>query len=179
MRFKKKKYLMNNITLKISMICLWIIIGSILSSCSYSVYSNSLPHLKTISIQSFENKTDQYELEEELQSELIAKFNEDGRLRTVTLNPDCVLEGTIMDYSRKIDTYDEAGIEEYQVKVLFRLKFSDLVRDEIIWEKDSLIISEVYSDNEETSEYQTEEEAQEAIYEKLFNDIMKNTLEEW
>lgn len=149
------------------------------SSCSYSVYSNSLPHLKTIAVQRFENKSDQYELEEDLQTEMISRYNEDGRLRTVTLNPDCVIEGTILDYSRKIDTYDEAGIEEFQVKILFKIKFTDMVRDEIIWEKESLVISEVYSENEEESEYATEEEAIDSIYEKLFNEIMKNTLERW
>ncbi|MCF7918611.1 MAG: hypothetical protein K9N06_01705 [Candidatus Cloacimonetes bacterium] len=155
------------------------IIILLLSGCAYSVYSNSLPHLKTIAISSFENKSGEFELEENIQDFLLNRFDKDGRLRVVTLAPDCILEGTIMDYSRKIDTYDETGIEEYAVKILFRLKFTDLTVNEIIWEKDSLILTEVYSENSEAAEFQSEEEAREAIYEKLFAEFMKNTLEQW
>ncbi|MCF7911411.1 MAG: hypothetical protein K9M99_02700 [Candidatus Cloacimonetes bacterium] len=151
----------------------------VVNSCSYSVYSNSLPHLKTIAIERFENKSDQFELEEELWNYLNSEYNSDGRLRVVSLAADCALEGVIMDYSRKIDTYNESGIEEYNVKLLFRLSFKDLTTGEVIWEKDSLILSEVYSDADEMAEYQSEEEAREAVYEKLFDELMKNTLEQW
>jgi len=162
----------------------YLMIGLILllltvNSCSYSVYSNSLPHLKTIAIERFENKSDQFDLEEELWNYLNSEYNSDGRLRVVSLSPDCMLEGVIMDYSRKIDTYDESGIEEYNVKFLFRLSFKDMTTGEVIWEKDSLILSEVYSETNDESEYHSEEEAREAVYEKLFNDVMKNTLEQW
>ncbi len=150
-----------------------------ISSCSYSVYSNSLPHLKTIAIERFENKSDQFELEEELWNFLNSEFNSDGRLRVVSLAPDCMLNGVIMDYSRKIDTYDETGIEEYNVKILFRLTFTDLTTGEIIWEKDSLILSQTYSEADETAEYSSESDAREAIYQNLFNEVMKNTLEQW
>jgi hypothetical protein len=151
----------------------------VVSGCSYSVYSNSLPHLKTIAIERFENNSDQYELEEELWNDLNDRYNSDGRLRVVSLAPDCRLEGVVMDYSRKIDTYDETGIEEYNVKILFRLSFTDLTTEEIIWEKDSLILSEAYSEADDTVEYKSEVEAREAIYQKLFDEIMKNTLEVW
>ena len=155
------------------------LLGLLVTGCSYSVYSNSLPHLKTVAIEQFENKSDQFELEEELWNFLNSEFSSDGRLRVVSLSPDCILQGMIMDYSRKIDTYDETGIEEYNIKILFRLTFTDLIRDEIIWEKESLILSEAYSEEKETSEIRSEEAARESIYEKLFAEIMKNTLEQW
>ena len=162
----------------------YLMIGFILclltvNSCSYSVYSNSLPHLKTIAIEQFENKSEEFELEEDLWNYLNSEYNSDGRLRVVSLSADCALEGVIMDYSRKIDTYDESGIEEYNVKLLFRLSFKDLTTGEMIWEKDSLILSEVYSEADEMAEYRSEEAAREAVYEKLFDEVMKNTLEQW
>jgi hypothetical protein len=49
----------------------------------------------------------------------------------------------------------------------------------MIWEKDSLILSEVYSESDEMAEYRSEEAAREAVYEKLFDEVMKNTLEQW
>lgn len=149
------------------------------SGCSYSVYSNSLPHLKSIDVMRFENNSDQFELEEEIWNFLNSEFNDDGRLRVVTLSPDCRVTGEILDYSRKIDTYDESGIEEYNVKILFKISFTDLTTEEVIWEKDSLILSETYAENDDTVEYNSESEAQEAIYQKLFDEIMKNTLEQW
>ena len=79
-----------------------LIIGSILLGCSYSVYSTGYPHLKTITIQQFQNSTTEYQLENELFLDLSDKFEQDGRLSIVTLSPDCQLEGSILDYSDKI-----------------------------------------------------------------------------
>ncbi|MBC8385677.1 MAG: hypothetical protein H8E57_09200 [Candidatus Cloacimonetes bacterium] len=45
---------------------LMILILIIVIGCSYSVYSSSYPHLKTVNIQSFENKTTEYDLEENI-----------------------------------------------------------------------------------------------------------------
>ena len=151
----------------------------VLGACSYSVYTSGFPHLKTISIRTFLNNTVEYDLEEEIQIELTNYFEKDGRLKIVTLSPDCQLEGEILDYSNKIFTYDAAGVEEYEVKILFKAIFIDLKKNEIIWKNDALVLSETYSSSEETSEFSTEEEAQKEIYKDLFETIMKNSLEEW
>ena len=151
----------------------------IISSCSYSVYTNSYPYLKTINIRTFSNKTIKYELEENLLSSLTEMFEKDGRLKIVDQNPDCRLEGAILDYSNKIFTYGNNSVDEYEVKILFKVIFTDLKKNKMLYQNDSLVLSETYSESDELSEFKTEEEAQKKIYQDLFEAIMKETLEEW
>lgn len=147
--------------------------------CSYSVYTTGLPHLKTIRIQTFENKTDEYDLSEDLLNYLSDNFERDGRLKLVELEPDCILAGEILDYTEKIYTYKEEDIEEYEVKILFKVRFKDVNNNEDIWSNDALILKERYADDSEYTEINSEEEAQQEIFKELYETILRNTLEEW
>ena len=152
------------------------------SSCTYSVYSNALPHLKTIEIIEFENKSDEYGLEESLTDQLLTKFESDRKLKIVSLNPDCVLSGEILDYSDKIKGYSESNeIEEYEVKILLNIQFTDLVKNNELWANESLMLTEDYSPSEveNATVATTAEEALQNIMEDLYREILKNTLEEW
>ena len=148
-------------------------------SCSYSVRTMAYPHLKTIQIEQFQNQSDEFELSEELFIKLSDDFQADGRLRLVTENADCILEGEIRDYTDKIYSYEGSTVQEYQVKIMFWVKFTDLTTEEVLWENSNLIISDTYSQTDESADYTNEEEARLAIYEDLFENIIKNTLEQW
>lgn len=150
----------------------------IVMGCTYSVYSSGMPHLKTVKLNEFENKTDQYELEIKLLDSMSEDFIMDGRLNLVDLTPDCELKGRILDYTNKITTYGSSGIDEYEVRVLFSIEFVDLVKNEIIWETSNLVISQKYSGND-NAEIVTEEEAVKEIEQDLFEKIMRESLEEW
>ena len=152
---------------------------TIIVSCSYSVYTNSYPHLDSISILSFENKTTKYEFEETLSNKLTELFEDDGRLKIATISSDCLLSGQITDYSKKILTYSGSTVDEYTVKILFKVNFNDLTNNKTIWNNDSLVLSETFSATNENIEFKTEEEAQEEIINKLFDTIMKSSLEQW
>lgn len=151
----------------------------ILLGCSYSVRTMAYPQLKTIQVEQFQNESDEFELSEKLFIKLSDDFQSDGRLRVVTEDADCILEGEIRDYTDKIYSYQGSTVEEYQVKIMFWVKFTDLTSEEVLWENSNLILSETYSQTNETAEYKTETEAREAIYDDLFDNIMKNTLEQW
>ena len=148
-------------------------------ACSYSVYTTGFPHLKTIAILPFENNTTEYNLEEVIFNNLTNYFENDGRLKIVSISPDCQLEGQILDYSNKILTYAGSDVDEYEVRVLFSITFTDLKKNNIIWQNKALIISETYSSSDETSEFSTEEEAQNEIIKDMFDIIIKESLEEW
>ena len=150
----------------------------LLVGCTYSVYSSGMPHLKTISLVEFENQTDQYELEVSLIETLSENFMRDGRLRLVDLEPDCRLEGKILDYSDKLATYGSTGIDEYEVRILYAVTFTDLVENKEIYHTNSLVLTKIYSNNE-TSEINTEEEAIKEIEKDLFDRIMRESLEDW
>ncbi len=158
---------------------MFIVLVIILCSCTYSVYTTGYPHLKSISITPFENKTTQYNLEENIHISLSGNFESDGRLKIVGLSPDCQLYGEILDYSNKILSYAGSSVEEYEVRILFKISFTDLKKNTIILKNDALQLSETYSSSEEISEFKTEEEAQEKIINDLFDYIIKESLEEW
>lgn len=151
----------------------------IVISCSYTVYPSGYPHLKTITVTAFENRTTQYNLDEDLLNALSSQFIQDGRLKLVTLSPDCRLEGKILDYSNKIYKYSDEAVEQYEVKIFFALEFTDLVKNTLILNKESIILSETYSETDPNSEFQNESEAQQKIFEDLFDLIIKDTLEAW
>ncbi|MCK9329030.1 MAG: LPS assembly lipoprotein LptE [Candidatus Cloacimonetes bacterium] len=153
------------------------------ASCSYSVYTNAYPHIKNIQILSFENKSSEYQISQEFHSYLVNKYQQDGRLKISTLNPDSQIEGTINDYRKEILSYDNMGnIIEYKVSILFDITFTDLKMNAVIYNNQSLLVTESYTPNLSDSNpniYTTEGQAQEKIYEKVFDTIMKNTLEKW
>jgi hypothetical protein len=154
----------------------------ILAGCSYSVHSTAYPNLKKILIQPFENKTAEYYLGDDLLVSLNNSFREDGRLRPVTISPDCQLEGTILDFSNLAFSYDQSNnVQEFQVKILFSVTFTDLQKNQVIYENKSLLLSENYAPtpNEGTSSYRTKQEAEKQIYIDLFQAILKNSLESW
>jgi hypothetical protein len=151
----------------------------LLCSCSYSVYSSGYPHLKSISIIPFVNHTTEYDLDDALLVDLSENFERDGRLNIVGLSPDSQLEGEILDYSNKIHSYGDTEIDEYEVKILFKIVFYDLVKNRIIYQNDSLLLKEVYSPTNENNEFSSEEEAKNEIYNDLFDTIVKLSLEEW
>ena len=158
---------------------IFIVFVIILCSCTYSVYTTGYPHLKSITIIPFENKTTQYNLEENIHISLSNNFENDGRLKIVGISPDCQLEGEILDYSNKIRSYAGSNVEEYEVRILCKISFTDLKKNSIILKNDALQLSETYSSSEEISEFKTEEEAQEKIISDLFDYIIKESLEEW
>ena len=151
----------------------------LITGCSYSVYTTGYPHLKTIQVLPVENYTSNYDLRDIVVNSFIDNFESDGRLKLVGLSPDCQLECNILDYSNKIVSYSGSSIDEYEVRVLFNVVFTDLKENQIIWENQSLMQSERYSLSDVNSVYKSELDAQEEISNKLFDTIMRNTLEEW
>jgi hypothetical protein len=154
----------------------------LLAGCSYSVYSNAYPYLKTILIHPFPNKTVEYALADDLLNSLNSKFQQDARLRPVSLSPDCQLEGSILDFQEKVFSYDENNsVEEYQVQILFSITLTDLVKNQVIYENKSLLITERYAAREgvTTTRFKSKQEAEQEIFQRLFDEILKHSLESW
>ena len=151
--------------------------------CSYSVFLNVYPHLRTIHISPFENMTSEYALAQDFQNYLANKFQGDGRMRVATLSPDARIEGSVMDYREDILSYDIGGnVSEYRVSILFSITMTDLVYSEVLYENAALLISEPYSttiDSDNPQILTSATQAQEKIFERVFDTIIKNTLESW
>lgn len=160
---------------------LFTLIIFIVMGCSYSVYSNAYPHLKRIQLLAFDNKSSEYSLGDIVYNSLSTSYQDDGRLRLVTQQPDCQLEGSILSYSEKIYSYDAANnVQDYNIVISFSITFTDLISNQVIYENKNLSLSEIFAvSGESTSRFKTKEEAIYEIFDKLFKNIMQNTLESW
>jgi hypothetical protein len=153
----------------------------LLSSCYYSVYSNAYPHLKKIRIEAFENNSSEFGLADKALNELSLSVRNDGRLKMVTQDPDCSLEGSISSYEEKIYSYDATNtVQDYQISVVLHVSFTDLVKNEVIYENTALRISETYKVAPgSTSRFETKEEALSEIFTNIFKTVIQNSLEAW
>ena len=153
----------------------------VLSGCSYSFYSNAYPHLKKIRVMAFENQSSEFELADKALEMLSMQFRNDGRLRVVTQAADCQLEGVVINYKEDIYSFDSANnIQDYQIRLSFSITFTDLTRNETIYENKNLLLSETYAVSpESTSKNSSKEEAIDEIFRALFRTIIQNSLETW
>ena len=129
----------------------------------------------------FDNKSSEYALGDIVYNRLSADFRDDGRLRLVTQQPDCQVEGSIVSFSEKIYSYDTTNsVQDYIIVISFSLIFTDLINNKVVYENKILQVSEMYAVSaESTSRFKTKEEAINEICDKLFKTIMQNTLESW
>ncbi len=150
--------------------------------CSYSFRTNQYPYLKSIRLVPVENKTTESDIDLEVFEYLSDSFQRDGRLLLVTESPDVLLETAVILYEEIIYSSDSANnVEEYQVKMNFSVKMTDLVNDSVLYENKNLALFKRYSVNNAvtSAEYDNRQDAEEGIFEDLFTKIIQNTLEDW
>jgi len=153
-----------------------------LFGCSYSLRTNQYPYLKTIRILPVENRTTESNIDLEVSEYLSDNFQKDGRLLQVTESPDVLLECALTFYEEIIYSSDSANnIEEYQVKMNFSVKMTDLINDIVLYENKRLALSKRYATNDAitSADYNNRDDAETGIYEELFTKIIQNTLEDW
>ena len=153
----------------------------ILSSCFYSVYSNAYPHLRKIRILAFENRTSEYGVGDKLLNYLNREIRNDGRLKIVTEDPDCTLEGAILSFSESVYSYDTANqIQDYQLTMVVSVTFTDLINNTVLYENNALTVTELYAVAEGgTAKFKTKEEAVEELIAKLYRTVLQNSIEGW
>jgi len=153
----------------------------ILSGCFYSVYSNAYPHLRKIRILAFENRTSEYGLGDKLLNYLNREIRNDGRLKIVTEDPDCTLEGAILSFSESVYSYDTANqIQDYQLTMVVSVTFTDLINNTVLYENNALTVTELYAVAEGgTAKFKTKEEAVEELIAKLYRTVLQNSIEGW
>ncbi len=159
------------------------LLSAVLFGCSYSVYSNAYPHLKKIAVRSFENQSPQFDLGDTGPNGLTQKFNRDGRLKLVTQQPDCTLEGVIQDFSEKVYSYDSGNnVQDYMLSLSCSIIFTDLINNQVIYENKNLALNEPYAvtpDSPSTAKSRNKAEATDELISRLFTTIIQNSLETW
>ena len=160
--------------------------------CGYSFSGSSLPsHIKTIAVPVFENESLDSRIADEATHGIQEYFLEDNRLSVVReAQADCVLEGRILKYERRVFRYNAAEEpEEYIVVVHISATLKDRVKNKDLWSSESISASASYSASGsvsgtdevsgESAVLATEEAARERVIEILGQDILANALEQW
>ncbi len=129
----------------------------------------------------FENRSTENELGDTALESMTRLFRNDGRLRLVTQDADCQIEGVINSWSEDVYSFDSANnVQDYQIRITFSVSFVDLVNNETIYENKNLSLSETYAvSTESTSKNKSKEDAIDEIFNSLFRAIIQNSLESW
>jgi len=153
----------------------------ILNGCFYSVYSNAYPHLKKIRVLAFENRSTEFTLGDLLLTNLNREIRNDGRLKLVTVDPDCTLEGAVLYFTETVYSYDSANqVQDYQLSLSVSVTFTDLIKNQVIYESKNLVLSELYAvSTGGTAKFKSKEEATNELITKLYQTILANSLEKW
>lgn len=142
------------------------------------------PHIKKISIPTFENNTVYYGIEEKFTLRVTEEFLRDGRLEiTREENADAVLKGVITRYVLQPLAYSADFVaEEYKLWIIFDLALYEKDKEEPLWEEKNLegiyrfLTPTSNKPGALTEEKATEEEAREKLWDYLARDILRRTI---
>ena len=111
-----------------------------IGGCGYGLGLGAfyLPYIKTIYVETFDNKTYEANIEITISDDIRILFNENGTLKVVNSREeaDCLLQGEIIEYRRQPSRYseeDEKIVDEYKLVLITNLKFTDLVKKRVLW----------------------------------------------
>ena len=151
-------------------------------SCRYSFTGASVPpHLKTIAIPVFEDKSGfgQAIVREELTNKLVQRFIEDNTLKIADKkSADSILEGEIISiYDRPVVVGGNEVVTRKRVSITVHVVYRDMVKHRKIWEKEFTNWGE-YELNRGNIEQNRLEAISKAI-DKLVEDIFLATVSNW
>ncbi|MFH1612944.1 MAG: LptE family protein [bacterium] len=167
---------------KLIIMCL--ILSSLSINCGYVFHSVLPSHIKTICINTFQNKTTQYNLDNLLTESVIKNFTYNPQLKIAEeKKADGVLEGEIISYLKEEISFTENQVKEYRITILANVKFRDLVKDKIFWEEKNIEGKAIYSSLQKDTTYfqmiSTEEEAIKESINQLSQKIVNRTISGW
>jgi outer membrane lipopolysaccharide assembly protein LptE/RlpB len=163
---------------------LLVLVFLLCSSCGvYSTTPGSLPgHIKTISIPTFENLTNEVNLEQEVSHAVVDRFVADNNLRVVNeAEADAVLTGAVIGYKNAIFGFTANVVaEEYRVSVTVSVKLFDKVKNREIWRDENMIKTWNYYVQDVPGQVAQDERTgrSEAIL-KIADEILSKTVDTW
>ncbi len=145
--------------------------------CGVYTSSARLPsHLKTIYIQTFENKTNEFLLPQQIAERLVERFQEEGDLRvTSSTSADAFLDGTILNYREEPLTYvGEGDVLQRKVRIFVSVSFIDQISGDVLWEVERMERWATYD-----SESEEENDGIRRAVDKLADDVINQALKGW
>jgi outer membrane lipopolysaccharide assembly protein LptE/RlpB len=112
----------------------------LMAGCAYSLRGNLPPHIRTIAIPVFTNKTQEPAIENFLTQAVVDAFVTSGRLRVARAEEaDSILEGEIVGYHLESLSFDpRANIREYRLLVILNLQYRDVKKNTMLWRQEGI-----------------------------------------
>lgn len=159
----------------------FITISLCLTGCGIYSFSGSTlpPHIKSVAVPLFENKTAEFGIDQELTDALIDALIDDNALKVVDYrDADSVLKGQIIRVTDRAGQYSQTGnnVEEagdYRVTIAVKVAFEDRQKRTVLWEE-SISQWGVY----DLVDISREDGMTEAI-DKITTDIITKTVSGW
>jgi len=161
---------------------LLLILGG-LTACNYTFRAGAgfPPHVRTIAVVPFENRTDRFELTEELHTVLLEQLPRSFRLRTAGEEyADALVRGSIRSYSVEAPSYrpGQAGqrteVVERQVSISVSIQVIDLENQVILWDNQNLTVRGEYAELSEL-----EEDGRRVAIRKLVQSVVDGLQSNW
>lgn len=164
----------------------------VISGCGYSLGLGGfwLTHIKTIYVETFDNKTYEPNIEIAISNDIRSHFNTNGVLKVVNSREeaDSLLQGEVIEYRRqpaRFSEEDEKIVDEYKLVLVTNLKFTDLVRDQVVWTEHNFIgyayyvVSGPLAVTETSIRANSEADGFRFAVEDLAQNIVNRTIEDW
>jgi outer membrane lipopolysaccharide assembly protein LptE/RlpB len=134
----------------------------LLAGCGYALVGKGsvLPdHIRSVTINAFENRTTRPEIEQRVTEEVARQFSQRGRYRIVSdpQKADAVLDGVIQSLSTRPVQFSSAGrATRLETVVTLQATLRERATDEILWSQSRLMFREQY-EVQEVGEFFDEE----------------------
>ncbi len=105
--------------------------------CGYSFRGTLPEHIKTIAVPAFVNKTSEPAVANVVSRAVSDAFATSGRLRVTTPDrADSILHGEVVGYDIQSIAFDpRANVRQYRLVVTMNLRYSDLVQNRVVFER--------------------------------------------
>jgi len=160
-----------------------LVLALVAAGCVYSTSTALLPpHLKTVAVPVFENKTSEYTLEQQVTDAVIQRFVADNHLRVVDArSANLLVTGSILGYRNAVFGFNTAtNANEYRVTIECAIVLKDQVKNRELWNEPHLIrTANYYVVNVPGDTAKTEVEGRKDAITKIADEIFARTVEGW
>ena len=157
-----------------------------LVACGFYSFRGSIPpHLTSVQIRDFTNRTTEFAVESDLEEALIERLQSERLLPISTAGTaDSYLEGTISSIKDKPYIFDESeNVLEYRLEFRGEIVWYDQVRDTELFRKSYNEFGTYFSDIQNGSLNESDQRTREMAYEEgielIITKIIESMTEEW
>jgi outer membrane lipopolysaccharide assembly protein LptE/RlpB len=110
------------------------------AACGYSTKGNLPPHIKTVAVPTFKNKTQEPAVEGTITAAVVNAFTTSGKLRVVPVGQaDSILDGEVVGYDvQSISVDRRINVRQYRLVVTLNLEFRDVKQNEMLFREEGL-----------------------------------------